>query len=385
MDKLERQMQQKGRAPHKQVVGVVWPVTGQSIRMLGDYEVVEYRPEDIPSSQLLECKVKILILGGSYIPLKSVLPALRAAAPNLPVVAISDALDRQSINFYHNHVDALSELPGDAGRLASAIVSEETIDKSICLSRALERLRNFGVVAVVLLSLWWLSVALFRPAPYLLPSPTGVALALFSHLDQFAAHMAATAFEALLGFFIGNVSGIAIAILLHRDTRLQKFTLPVLISFQAIPIVALAPLLVVWLGTGLVSKIAMAAIICFFPMVVNTLQAFSNIDRDYAELFEFYRADFSAKLRMLLMPASFPAIVAALKISAGLAVVGAIVAELTGADKGLGYVLLNATYRLETDLLFVAMLLSGLLGMAFYQMPALLRFIVPQSWKASLK
>ena len=128
MDKLERQMQQKGRAPHKQVVGVVWPVTGQSIRMLGDYEVVEYRPEDIPSSQLLECKVKILILGGSYIPLKSVLPALRAAAPNLPVVAISDALDRQSINFYHNHVDALYELPGDAGRLASAIVSEETID-----------------------------------------------------------------------------------------------------------------------------------------------------------------------------------------------------------------------------------------------------------------
>ena len=250
---------------------------------------------------------------------------------------------------------------------------------------ALKPVLNFVSASVVLVGLWFFAVEYFKPAPYLLPSPIDVAGALSSNFDRFVVHVSITAYESISGFLIGNSLGFLIAIPLHRYLGLQKFTLPVLISFQAIPIVALAPLLVVWLGTGFLSKIAMAAIICFFPMVINTLQAFSNIDRDFAELFEFYKADFLAKLSLLLIPASFSSIVAALKISAGLAVVGAIVAELTGADKGLGYVLLNATYRLETDLLFAAMFLSGLLGIAFFNMPTLLHFIIPRGWKSSLK
>lgn len=248
-----------------------------------------------------------------------------------------------------------------------------------------EPVRNFVLAAVVLLFLWWLAVAIFKPAPYLLPSPIDMISALSSNFDRFFIHAGTTAWESFVGFLIGNGLGFLIAIPLYRYLGLQKFTLPVLISLQAIPIVALAPLLVVWLGTGISSKIAMAAIICFFPMVINTLQAFSNIDRDFTELFEFYRANFGSRLRLLLIPASFSSIVAALKISAGLAVVGAIVAELTGADKGLGYVLLNATYRLETDLLFAAMFLSGLLGIAFFNMPTLLQFIIPLGWRSSLK
>ena len=377
MDRLNK----RGQKP---VVGVVAPVTRQTVASLQDFDIVEYRADDLRANQLMERKVKILIVGGNYQPLKSVLPALRAAAPNLAVIAISDSLDRVSANFYRNHVDSLYDLPVDAARLISTVGLEEPTASCSWQSVVQQRLGSGMLVAVALLSLWWMLVALFRPAPYLLPSPISVAAAFGSHFDQFLSHMATTAYEAFLGFTIGNAMGIWIAVILHRYIKLQKFTLPVLISFQAIPIVALAPLLVVWLGAGLLSKVAMAAIICFFPMVVNALQAFSNIDRDYTELFEFYRADFSAKLRMLLMPASFPAIVAALKISAGLAVVGAIVAELTGADKGLGYVLLNASYRLETDLMFVAMLLSGALGIAFFQMPTLLRFVVPRSWRVAL-
>jgi len=377
-------MDKPGERAKKFVIGVVAPVTRQAVVALGKFDIVEYSPDELHASQMTENGVKLLVVGGNCQTIELALPALRAAVPNLAVVALSDSLDRRSVNFYRNHVDGLYKLPVDADKLASVIAFEEPDASNGWQSIMQEKLKNGILAASVLIILWWLAVILFNPAPYLLPSPVSVASAFGLHFEQFISHLATTAYEAFLGFMIGNAMGISIAVLLHRYIKLQTFTLPLLISFQAIPIVALAPLLVVWLGTGLLSKVAMAAIICFFPMVVNALQAFSNIDRDYTELFEFYRAAFRAKLRMLLMPASFPAIVAALKISAGLAVVGAIVAELTGADKGLGYILLNASYRLETDMMFVAMLLSGALGMAFFQMPALLRFVVPRSWGVAL-
>lgn len=372
------------RHQRKSTIGVVAPVTAHSVSSLQKSEIIEFRADELSAEQLLKHNVKLLIVGGDFQPLKSILPGLRASAPNLAVVALAGSLDRASTHFFRNHVDGLYELPRDSEKLIAAATLDEAIGADSWLSLVREKVINQLFVVAALLALWWLFVAVLQPAPYLFPSPEKVTTALGSHLEQFVLHFSVTAYEAILGFLIGNTLGISIAVMLHRYISLQKFTLPVLISFQAIPIVALAPLLVVWMGPGLLSKVAMAAIICFFPMVVNALQAFSGIDRDYVELFEFYRASFLAKLKMLLLPASFPALVAALRISAGLAVVGAIVAELTGADKGLGYVLLNASYRLETDMLFVAMLLSGVLGMAFFQMPTLLRFVVPRSWRIAL-
>jgi NitT/TauT family transport system permease protein len=193
-----------------------------------------------------------------------------------------------------------------------------------------------------------------------------------------------TAEEAVLGFVVGNSLGAGVAILLYRYVRFQRLAMPILISVQAVPIVAFAPLLVVWLGTGLSSKIAMAAIICFFPMVVNSLQAFAAVEHEYLELFKLYRAGYRLLLSRLLLPSSTSAVVAALKISAGLSVVGAIVAEMTGADRGLGYLILNGAYRLETDLMFVAMLLSGILGLMFFHLPDLLVTLLPTRWTRGL-
>ncbi len=373
-----------GKHPSKVLIGVVSPVTRVSVPSLQVFEIAEFTADELNAAELLRRNLSILIVSGDFHPLKSVLPALRASMPNLPVVALSGSLDRPSTYFFRNHVDGLYELPKDSEKLAAAAMLETDMRPHGWRSFIWEKIANQLLAMTALLVLWWSLVAVLKPAPYLFPSPERVATALVLHIDQFALHLSVTAYEAFLGFVIGNTLGMAIAVVLHRYVSLQKFTLPVLISFQAIPIVALAPLLVVWMGSGLPSKVAMAAIICFFPMVVNGLQAFSGIDRDYVELFDFYRASFMAKLRLLLLPASFPALVAALRISAGLAVVGAIVAELTGADKGLGYVLLNASYRLETDMLFVAMLLSGGLGMAFFQIPSVLRFVVPRSWRIAL-
>lgn len=371
----------------KRAIGIIGPVPANAVAALNGYDIVEISAEELSAGQLTEQakKLALLIVGGDYRPLKAVLPALRTALPNLTVVALADSLDRASQNFYRNHVDGLYELPADADKLAVAVssVNSETAASGWRLA-AKEKVENGLLTMVIAFSLWWLAVALFNPPPYLLPSPTSVLAAFFLQADRFLLHLGTTAYEAGLGFIAGNTLGMAIAISLHRYVGLKKLTLPVLISFQAIPVVALAPMLVVWFGTGLASKATMAAIICFFPMVVNSLQAFSGVDREYVELFEFYKASFAAKLRMLLIPASFQAIIAALKISAGLSVVGAIVAELTGAGQGLGYVLLNASYRLETDVMFVSMLLSAILGIVFYQLPSLLRLVVPRSWSTSL-
>jgi NitT/TauT family transport system permease protein len=229
--------------------------------------------------------------------------------------------------------------------------------------------------------LWGATVWLLGTPDYLLPSPARVAYAFLLDPGRFISHAAATATEAFAGFVIGNSLGIALAVALHRYTGLRDLSMPGFISLQAIPIVSIAPLLVVWLGTGASSKIAMAAIICFFPMVVNTLQAFADVDRDFVKLFSFSNASYPMTLHALLLPACLPAITAALRISAGLSVVGAIVAELTGADRGLGFVLLSASYRLETPTLFVAIVLAAILGIGFYQVPSILRLLLPAAWR----
>jgi NitT/TauT family transport system permease protein len=321
-----------------------------------------------------------LVLGETPPELQVLMPILRNKKPELLVVASPfDRLNTDMV-FLRNYAD-IFDLPKDSEKLWDLIQANcsRTLPTPVAVM-----LRHGGQLAFPLISIllaWWLVVMIFNPATYLLPSPVKVVATFFSHSESYLGHVWVTAQEAGTGFLIGNALGIALAIVLHHNLRSQHLILPLLIGFQAVPIVAFAPLLVIWLGTGFLSKMAMATIICFFPMVVNAMQAFSSIDRDYIELFEFYRAEYTSKLLLLLIPASFPSILAALKISAGLSVVGAIVAELTGADRGLGYLLLNSTYRLETDITFVAILLSGLLGVVFYRLPSLFQYLLPAKWR----
>ena len=344
---------------------------------LSDIELNDFiaAPSSLPSFIL------IIIGGGISISMLSpMLSSLRSAHPGMLIFSANWASSDDDQVSRENWADNHFLLPDANQDLFLAVTSAIAHSKRRPPYEFTKHLKAIAYPVVVLVTAWWLAVVVLQPPPYLLPSPDRVAKALWKQPETFGLHVAVTALEAFLGFAIGNVLGIALAILLNRYYRLRNLTLPALISFQAIPIVALAPLLIVWLGAGLASKVAMAAIICFFPMVVNAMQAFSTVNRDFVELFDFYQSGYTARLIYLLVPSSFSSIVAALKISAGLAVVGAIVAELTGADKGLGYVLLNSSYRLETDIMFVAMLLSALLGIVFYQGPALLRILVPRSW-----
>jgi NitT/TauT family transport system permease protein len=228
------------------------------------------------------------------------------------------------------------------------------------MSRALAPLA-FGLA---ILLVWQATVRLFQIPDYLLPAPTEILATVDGSLaEQFAV----TFVEALVGFLIASVLAFVIATLFVRFHTLEDGLFPIAIAVKTTPIVAIAPLLVIWLGTGWWSKIVAAILICFFPVLVNTVKGLKAADLEYRELFETLGATRAQEFRKLRVPYCLPYLFSALKISSSLAVVGAIVGEFVGATQGLGYLIIISSSHLETATLFSAILAAAFAGiMMFY-------------------
>lgn len=175
-----------------------------------------------------------------------------------------------------------------------------------------------------------------------------------------------TLIEAVAGLLIATVFSFGIMILCFYKPNLMDFVLPIMITSQVVPLIVLAPFFIILLGIGLGSKIAMAALMCFFPIFVNFAQGYKAISPNIHELMHIYNADTRTRIRNVYFPLAMPSIMAGLKISATLAVIGAIVAEFNGAEVGLGKNLFLAAKRLEPDLMMSSLLLSTLLGGVVY-------------------
>jgi NitT/TauT family transport system permease protein len=218
----------------------------------------------------------------------------------------------------------------------------------------------FGLLLVAA----WQAIVMAAHIPeYLLPAPTAIAATFDRSL---AVQFAVTFTEALAGFFIASVLAFAIATLFARFHTLEEGLFPIAIAVKTTPIVAIAPLLVIWLGTGWWSKIVAAILICFFPVLVNTVKGLKAADREYRELFETLGASRGQEFRKLRIPYCLPYLFSALKISSSLAVVGAIVGEFVGATKGLGYLIIISSAHLETATLFSAIIAAALAGIAMF-------------------
>ena len=210
---------------------------------------------------------------------------------------------------------------------------------------------------------------MFDPPIYLVPSPSLVAMDLWADRVYYVTHLGKTAISALVGFLLATTIAWLTGIAFYRFKMVRSGVLPMVTALQAVPIVALAPLYVVWLGSGFWSKALMATTIAYFPTLTAMLAAFAEVDEQAKNLFRLYNASYLKTLFLLLIPASLPAITAGMQVSGGLATVGAIVAEMTGSDSGLGYIILNSSYRLQTVKLFAGIILSGMLGVAAYSLP----------------
>lgn len=229
-------------------------------------------------------------------------------------------------------------------------------------------MRGLGIApvafAVGLLILWESAVRAFDVPAYLLPAPSAILQTVDAGLGK---HLLVTFSEALVGFIIASLVAFAAAIAFVRSAALERGLFPLAIAVKTTPLVAIAPLLVLWLGTGWWSKVAAAALICFFPVLVNGVRGLKAADQEYRELFQAFKASDWNEFRKLRLPFSLPYLFAALKISSSLAVVGAIVGEFVGATQGLGYLIMVASSHMDTDVLFSAIFASALAGIALFQ------------------
>ncbi len=211
---------------------------------------------------------------------------------------------------------------------------------------------------------WELVVRVLRVPAYLLPPPS----AIFASMEKsLFVHLAVTLGEALAGFLIASILAFVAALAFVRSPTLERGLFPMAVTLKTTPLVAIAPLLVLWMGTGWSSKIAAAALICFFPVLVNTVRGLKSADAEYYELFRAMKASRRQEFRKLRIPFCLPYLYSALKISSSLAIVGAIVGEFVGATQGLGYLIMISSSHLETDTLFSAIFAAALAGIALFQ------------------
>lgn len=220
---------------------------------------------------------------------------------------------------------------------------------------------------VLLLVVWEGSVRVFEVPTYLLPAPS----AIFRNFDQaLMQDFLVTFTEALMGFVLAALIAFLTALMFVRSPLMERTLIPVAITLKTTPLVAIAPLLVLWLGTGWASKITAAVLISFFPVLVNSVKGLKAADAEYYELFHTLGASPGQEFRKLRIPYCVPYLFAALKISSSLAIVGAIVGEFVGATQGLGYVIMVSSAHLDTDRVFAAIFSSAFSGVILYQIVA---------------
>lgn len=222
------------------------------------------------------------------------------------------------------------------------------------------------IVAIALLALWQLLVTWFKVPGYLLPAPTKVFGTLIQQWPQLFLDLRATAFESLAGFLLGNVVAIVLAISFVEFRALEESVYPIAVAIRTVPIIAITPILTLLLGTGWEPKVAIAALITFFPTLVDMLKGLTSVEREVMELTHVLDASRWYVLWRIRFPASSPYLFAALKIAATSCVLGAVVAEWIGAQVGLGYVVVLATYDYRGDLLYAGIFLASMLALVLF-------------------
>ena len=231
-----------------------------------------------------------------------------------------------------------------------------------------------GVTAGALV-VWEAAVAALGIKAVVLPRPSAIAAVVLERWPLLLEHLWPTFYQILLGFVLSVVGGFVMAVLLVYSERIRKGVLPLIVTSQIVPKVAVAPLLVVWFGTGDLSRLLLAFLIAFFPIVINTVVGLTSVDDDIkmARAFMGTRWQIFAKIRL---PHALPLIFGGMKISITLAVIGIVVAEFVAAQRGIGYLIVMANGLLDTPLMMAAIAVLSAMGLALYGLVVALERIV---------
>ena len=257
------------------------------------------------------------------------------------------------------------------------------------MKRKLYQLRLPIALFVFLVVLWWVLVRLFKVPSYELPDPIAVFTVAFQRIQDLTASTLITAGEALGGFVLSVVIGISVGLFFAVSPLIRRLFYPYVIVLQTVPIIAISPLILLWLGNGSFSVLFIALIICLPPIIANTTQGLISVDKNQIDLFRMANASVPRLLFKLRLPAALPNIFVGLRISAGLSVVGALVGEnFAGTSAvgrgGLGYSSIYALSELDSAYLFALVFVATLLGFAFFLTVTFWEWFFLHNWHESV-
>jgi NitT/TauT family transport system permease protein len=244
--------------------------------------------------------------------------------------------------------------------------------------RGLERLSPFLLIAM-LIALWEVLARAFDVPKFLLPAPSDIARLMVAEWPLIQMHSLATIGSILSGYVAAAIFALAVCALMIRFPLVERLIMPIFVGLQSVPKIAIAPLILVWVGAGSGSKMLVVASIAFFPIVINTMVGFKEVDRGLADVFRSVDASERQMFFRLRLPYAMPYIFAGLRIATTLAVLGAIVAEWLAASNGLGYLVLSGSFNFNTARSFAAIIALAVIGSAFFALMSWVERAI--SWK----
>lgn len=219
------------------------------------------------------------------------------------------------------------------------------------------------IAFIVFLGVWELSVRVYKIPEYILPGPTMIIKTLGAGYSLLLVHTATTLNEALLGFSLAIVFAFVVAFLLTSIKWLNQALYPMLIVSQTIPIITLAPLFLIWFGWGILPKIIVVVLVCFFPVVISLIKGLSSVDPDLLNLFRSMGASRMATFKMVKLPSAMPVFFSGLKISASYSIMAAVIGEWLGASQGLGYYMTISQKSFKVDQVLAAVVIISVVSL----------------------
>jgi NitT/TauT family transport system permease protein len=246
---------------------------------------------------------------------------------------------------------------------------------------ALDALPSLGL-GILLLLLWEAALRIFQVSAFVVPLPSAIAESLVANAPVLATATLVTAKEVLVGFVLATLSGALLALLIVRFRLLGRALYPIIVLFQTVPKVALAPIFILWFGYDLAPKVVLIVVIAFFPVTLDMLAGLQSVEPGLIALMRSVGARDNDILLRVRIPNALPHLMAGMKIAITLSVIGAIVGEFAGASEGLGYTIQFASTQLDTPLVFAALIVVSVVGVLFYYAIEILeRAITPWSPK----
>ncbi|MEP9378762.1 ABC transporter permease [Aquabacter sp. CN5-332] len=266
----------------------------------------------------------------------------------------------------------------DIQNTEASIATPAPAARGITLRGVIERFGPF-ILTAFLLGFWEFAVRFFKVPAFLLPAPSQIAVLMYNEWSLLQMHATATITSMVSGYLCAVFFALLVSSIMIRFPLVEKCVMPIFVALQSVPKIAIAPLILVWVGAGFHSKLLVVTAIAFFPIVINTMTGFKEVDRGLRDVFTSVAATERQIFFQLRLPYAMPYIFAGLRIATTLAVLGAIVAEYLAASNGLGYLVLSGSFNFNTARSFAAIISLAVIGTSFFWLMSLIESRL--SWK----